>query len=158
MRKARGSLPSISTWGNQTPGVITSVLSLVGQVSIYCDWVRRQVKFAHPISVWQHVHYCSVRCILARASLPGEQQMSWPGPNAITATVGLAGCASSPRFAWIGLTYTARLTCKMSLILQNIYSIYSQGYRVHHRVRLGQGRLGDPSLVSPVGSTGRLVF
>ena len=66
-------------------------------MSVYCEWVRWQVKFANSVSVWQHVHYCSVHFVLARASLPGEQQMSWPGPNAITATVGLAVPPRTPR-------------------------------------------------------------
>ena len=37
------------------PGVIGSVLGLVGQVSVYCDWVRWKVWSATSISVWQHV-------------------------------------------------------------------------------------------------------
>ena len=28
---------------HKTPGIIGSVLGLVGPVSIYCDWVRRKV-------------------------------------------------------------------------------------------------------------------
>ena len=39
----------------QAPGVIGSVLGLVGQVSVYCDWVRWKVRSATSISVWQHV-------------------------------------------------------------------------------------------------------
>ena len=39
----------------QTPGVIGSVLGLVGPVSVYCDWVRWKVGSATFISVWQHV-------------------------------------------------------------------------------------------------------
>ena len=37
------------------PGVIGSVLGLVGPVSVYCDWVRWTVWCAATISVWQHV-------------------------------------------------------------------------------------------------------
>ena len=37
------------------PGVIGSVLGLVGPVSVYCDWVRLKVWPATSISVWQHV-------------------------------------------------------------------------------------------------------
>ena len=39
----------------QAPGVVGSVLGLVGPVSVYCDWVRWKVWSATPISVWQHV-------------------------------------------------------------------------------------------------------
>ena len=39
----------------QAPGVIGSVLALVGPVSVYCDWVRWKVWPATSISVWQHV-------------------------------------------------------------------------------------------------------
>ena len=39
----------------QAPGVIGSVLGLVGPVSVHCDWVRGKVWSATPISVWQHV-------------------------------------------------------------------------------------------------------
>ena len=39
----------------QAPGVIGSVLGLVGPVSVYCDWVRWKVGSATSISVWQHV-------------------------------------------------------------------------------------------------------
>ena len=35
------------------PGVIGSVLGLVGPVSVYCDWVRWKVGSATSISVWQ---------------------------------------------------------------------------------------------------------
>ena len=37
------------------PGIIGSVLGLVGPVSVYCDWVRWKVGSATSISVWQHV-------------------------------------------------------------------------------------------------------
>ena len=37
------------------PGVIGSVLGLVGPVSVHCDWVRWKVWPATSISVWQHV-------------------------------------------------------------------------------------------------------
>ena len=37
------------------PGVIGSMLGLVGPVSVYCDWVRWKVWFATSISVWQHI-------------------------------------------------------------------------------------------------------
>ena len=33
----------------QAPGVITSVLGLVGPVSVYCDWVRWKVGSANSI-------------------------------------------------------------------------------------------------------------
>ena len=39
----------------QAPGVIVSVLGLVGPVSVYCDWVRWRVGSATSISVWQDV-------------------------------------------------------------------------------------------------------
>ena len=39
----------------QAPGVIGSVLGLVGPVSVYCDWVRWKVWSATSISVWQRV-------------------------------------------------------------------------------------------------------
>ena len=39
----------------QAPGVIGSVLGLVGEVSVYCEWVRRKVWSTTSISVWQHV-------------------------------------------------------------------------------------------------------
>ena len=39
----------------QAPGVIGSVLGLVGPVSVYCDWVRCKIRSAASISVWQHV-------------------------------------------------------------------------------------------------------
>ena len=39
----------------QVPGVIGSVLGLVGQMSVYCDWVRWEVWPETSISVWQHV-------------------------------------------------------------------------------------------------------
>ena len=39
----------------RAPGVIGSVLGLVGPVSVYCDWVRWKVGPATSISVWQHV-------------------------------------------------------------------------------------------------------
>ena len=39
----------------QVPGVIGSVLGLVGRVSVYCDWVKWKVGSATSISVWQHV-------------------------------------------------------------------------------------------------------
>ena len=39
----------------QSPGVIGSVLGLVGPVSVYCDWVRGKVWSATSNSVWQHV-------------------------------------------------------------------------------------------------------
>ena len=37
------------------PGVIRSVLGLVGPVPVYCDWVRWKVWSATSTSVWQHV-------------------------------------------------------------------------------------------------------
>ena len=39
----------------QAPGVIGSVLGLVGPVPVYCDWVRWKVGSATSVSVWQHV-------------------------------------------------------------------------------------------------------
>ena len=39
----------------QAPGVIRSVLELVGPVSVYCDWVRQKVGPAASISVQQHI-------------------------------------------------------------------------------------------------------
>ena len=36
----------------QAPGVMGSVLGLVGPVSVYCDWVRWKVWSAASISVW----------------------------------------------------------------------------------------------------------
>ena len=39
----------------QAPGVIGSVLGLVGTVSAYFDWVRWKAWSATSISVWQHV-------------------------------------------------------------------------------------------------------
>ena len=39
----------------QAPGVVGSVLGLVGSVSVYCDWVRWKVWSATSISVWEHV-------------------------------------------------------------------------------------------------------
>ena len=39
----------------QAPGIIGSVLELVGPVSVNCDWVRWKVRSATTISVWQHV-------------------------------------------------------------------------------------------------------
>ena len=39
----------------QAPGVIGSVLGLVGPVSVYCDWARRKAGSATSISVWQRV-------------------------------------------------------------------------------------------------------
>ena len=39
----------------QEPGVVGSVLGLVGPVSVYCDWVRWKVWSATSVSVWQHV-------------------------------------------------------------------------------------------------------
>ena len=42
----------------QAPGVIGSVLGLVGLVSEYCDWVRWRVGSATSVSVWQHVKLC----------------------------------------------------------------------------------------------------
>ena len=38
----------------QAPGVIGSVLGVVGAMSVYCDWVRWKVGSATSISVWQH--------------------------------------------------------------------------------------------------------
>ena len=37
------------------PGVKGSVLGLVGPMSVYCDWVRKKVRYATSISVWQHI-------------------------------------------------------------------------------------------------------
>ena len=39
----------------QAPGVIGSVVGLIGPVSVYCDWVRWKVWSATSISAWQHV-------------------------------------------------------------------------------------------------------
>ena len=39
----------------RAPGIIGSVLGLVGPVSVYCDWVRWKVGSATSISVLQHV-------------------------------------------------------------------------------------------------------
>ena len=39
----------------QAPGVIGSVLGLVGPVSVYCDWVRWKVWSATSVSMGQHV-------------------------------------------------------------------------------------------------------
>ena len=39
----------------QAPGVLWSVLGLVGPVSVYCDFVRWKVVSAASIWVWQHV-------------------------------------------------------------------------------------------------------
>ena len=39
----------------QAPGVIGSVLGLVGAASVYCGWVRWKVGSAISVSVWQHV-------------------------------------------------------------------------------------------------------
>ena len=39
----------------QAPGVIGSVLGLIGPVSVYCDWLRWKVWPATSVSVWQHV-------------------------------------------------------------------------------------------------------
>ena len=38
-----------------TPGVTGSMLGLVGQVSVYCDWVRWKVWSATSNSVWQYL-------------------------------------------------------------------------------------------------------
>ena len=43
-----------SGYPTRLPGVIGSVLGLVGPVSVYCDWVRWKVWSAASISVWQH--------------------------------------------------------------------------------------------------------
>ena len=40
----------------QASGVIGSALGLVGQASVYCDWVRYKAGSATSISVWQHVN------------------------------------------------------------------------------------------------------
>ena len=37
------------------PGIIGSVLGLVGPVSVYCDWVRWEAGSAISITMWQHV-------------------------------------------------------------------------------------------------------
>ena len=37
------------------PGVIGSVLGLVGLLSVYCDWARWKVGSATSISLWQYV-------------------------------------------------------------------------------------------------------
>ena len=42
-----------------TPGVIGSVLGLVGPVSVYCDWVRWKLWSATSISMWQ---ICKIVC------------------------------------------------------------------------------------------------
>ena len=47
---------------SQAPGVIGSVLGLVGPVSVYCDWVRWEVGSAASISVWQHVKLSEQIC------------------------------------------------------------------------------------------------
>ena len=39
----------------QAPGVIGSVLGLIGPVSVYWNWVRWKVWSATSISVWQHI-------------------------------------------------------------------------------------------------------
>ena len=39
----------------RVPGVIGSVLGLVGPVPVYCDWVRCKVWSANSVSVWQHM-------------------------------------------------------------------------------------------------------
>ena len=39
----------------QAPGVIGSVLGLVGPVSVYCDWLKWKVGSATSVSVWQQV-------------------------------------------------------------------------------------------------------
>ena len=39
----------------QAPDVIGSALGMVGPMSVYCDWVRQQVRSATPVSWWQHV-------------------------------------------------------------------------------------------------------
>ena len=45
----------VATLPCQVPGVIRSVLGLVGPVLVYCDWVRWTVWSATSISVLQHV-------------------------------------------------------------------------------------------------------
>ena len=45
-----------------TPGIIGSVLGLVGPVSVYCDLVRWKVWSATSISVWQHVKLSEQIC------------------------------------------------------------------------------------------------
>ena len=42
--------------GSWVPGVIWSAQTLVGSVSVYCDWVRWKVGSATSISVWQPVN------------------------------------------------------------------------------------------------------
>ena len=39
----------------QAPGLIDSVLRLVGSVSVYCDWAKIESGSGTSISVWQHV-------------------------------------------------------------------------------------------------------
>ena len=39
----------------QAPGIVGSVLGPVGQVSVYCDWVRWGVESTTFVWVWQHV-------------------------------------------------------------------------------------------------------
>ena len=39
----------------QAPGVMGSVLGLVGPESVYCDWVRWKVGSTTSVPVWQHV-------------------------------------------------------------------------------------------------------
>ena len=46
----------------QVPGMIGSVLGLVGPVSVYCDWVRWKVWSTTSISVWQHVKLSEQNC------------------------------------------------------------------------------------------------
>ena len=40
-----------------TPGILGSVLGLVGLVSVYCDFVRQQFQAATPILVWQRIQF-----------------------------------------------------------------------------------------------------
>ena len=46
----------------QAPGIIGSVLGLVGLVLVYCDWVRWKFWSATSISVWQHVKLSEQIC------------------------------------------------------------------------------------------------
>ena len=50
----------------QAPGVMGSSQGLVGQVSVYCGWVRWKVGSATSISVWQHVTLSEIHLHIAK--------------------------------------------------------------------------------------------
>ena len=99
----------------QAPGVIGSVLGLVGLVSVYCDWVRKKAtnKQTTALSLIPVLWQWNVNCLLCPLLFPSEDQL-WVGVDYLDDQFEKKNCKS----------------CLWSCVA--VFSAFNKAWCVHH--------------------------